>query len=164
MDSSSILGSGWTSNSQRYWVNKVTNYVAWWFLHPAAPPVTAGVTSCYCSLSVLLKLQCQYLTVVLLITVPTPSIATHQHIHSVQTLGLCHGSGSLSSASHHWVPGLIPVQFMWDLCWTKWQGDGFYSKLFLFFFKFSSLQCSIFFFIPYSPGTDSITKQTNTVE
>jgi len=37
------------------------NYVAWWFLHPAALPVTAGVTSCYCSLSVLLKLQCQYL-------------------------------------------------------------------------------------------------------
>ena len=80
--------------------NKVINYVPW-FLHPAAPPFTAGVTSCYCSLSVLLKFCHQHPTVTRLIMFPTPSIATHQHIHSVETVCLFHGSGGLSKASHH---------------------------------------------------------------
>ena len=43
-----------------------------------------------------------------------------------------HGSGGKSPASHCGSPGLIPCQSMWDLCWTEWHWDRFFSQYICF--------------------------------
>jgi hypothetical protein len=53
-------------------------------------------------------------------------------------------------ASHRRGPGLRPGQSMWDLWWTKWHWDRFFSKSFGFLLSISFLRCSIF--IHMSPG------------
>jgi hypothetical protein len=40
----------------------------------------------------------------------------------------CHGSGRYSTASRRGGPGSGPGQSMWDLWWTKWQWDRFFSE------------------------------------
>jgi hypothetical protein len=44
---------------------------------------------------------------------------------------------------HHRGLGLIPGQSMWDLWWTKWYWDRFFSKYFDFTVIVSFQQCSI---------------------
>jgi hypothetical protein len=56
-----------------------------------------------------------------------------------------HGSGGLSPACHGGVPGSRPGQSMWDLWWTKWHWDRFFSELFGFPLSISLLRPS-----PYS--------------
>jgi len=55
---------------------------------------------------------------------------------------LCHGSGSWSLAYHSGVPSSILDQSMWDLWWTKWRWDRFFSKYFRFPLSVSFRQCS----------------------
>jgi hypothetical protein len=43
---------------------------------------------------------------------------------------LCCGSGSQSPASHSRGPGSRPGQYKWNLWWTKWHWDRFFSKFF----------------------------------
>jgi hypothetical protein len=54
-----------------------------------------------------------------------------------------HSTGSQSLASHHRGLGLLPGQSMWDLWWTKWHWDKFFSKP-LFPLSISFQHCSIF--------------------
>jgi hypothetical protein len=44
----------------------------------------------------------------------------------------CQGSGRYSLASHRGGPGSRPGQSMWDLWWTKWHCDRFFSEFFGF--------------------------------
>jgi hypothetical protein len=46
--------------------------------------------------------------------------------------GPCHGSGRQSPASHCGGPGSRPGPSMWDLWWTKWHWDSFFSEFFGF--------------------------------
>jgi hypothetical protein len=55
----------------------------------------------------------------------------------------CHGSGGQSPASHRGGPGSIPGQSMWDLWWTKWHWDRFFSMYFGFFLSISFHRCYI---------------------
>jgi hypothetical protein len=40
----------------------------------------------------------------------------------------CHGLGGDVSASQRGGPDSLPSQSMWDLWWTKWYWDRFYSE------------------------------------
>jgi hypothetical protein len=44
----------------------------------------------------------------------------------------CHGSIGQSPASHCGGPGSIPVHYIWDLWWTKWHWDRFFSRVLRF--------------------------------
>jgi hypothetical protein len=55
----------------------------------------------------------------------------------------CNGSDGYSPASHRGGPGSIPGQSMWDLWWTKWHWDRFFSEYFGFPLSISFHRCSI---------------------
>jgi hypothetical protein len=61
----------------------------------------------------------------------------------------CHGWGSYSPASHFWGPGLYPGHSMWDLWWTKWYWDRFFSEFFGFPLLMSFHCCSPFLFFSW---------------
>jgi hypothetical protein len=64
-----------------------------------------------------------------------------------QDVRLCHGLGGWSTGCHGGGPGLIPVQYTWDLWWTKWHWDRVFAEYFGFPLSISPSQCSLHFFV-----------------
>jgi hypothetical protein len=55
---------------------------------------------------------------------------TFRHCTCEVIHGPCHGSGGQSPASHRGDPGSHPDQSKWDLWWTKWYWNMFFSEFF----------------------------------
>jgi hypothetical protein len=80
---------------------------------------------------------------------------TNPHAYNVQRRP-CYGSGGLLLATYHGCPGSYPDWSLWDLWWTKWHWDRFFSKFFGFPLSISFCHCSIFTYVIWGMDKGSV--------